>query len=398
MQAEPRGSTTREGFAVLLVAIKREPVIFTLSTIGSLLFGALTVADAWVLGWATDNVVLPAFREGEVDSQPALGDPRAVPRRRDPARGRHRRAPARRGHHAVPHAGPLPPRRHPPVPLAPDGVAPAPPHRAAALQRQLRRRGRLGPDRAAADGGRHRRHDGDRGRPDARRRPGAGPRRHAGLPGRDRRQPLLPAAGLAADDPRPAAPRRAQRGRARVLRRRDGRQDPRPRDRGDRPVRGQGPRAARRQHPRRPDPRGVRPDARCPAEPRRPGRARGRRRRACSTAPPIAGRRGDRRLPAHDRVLPDPLDRLAAGRVPAQRGRLPPGQRGARRHRRDAVRRPRGSPARRDDAAPGWSWPAWPTPTTRTSPCSTTSRSPSSPAGPSRWSAPPPRARARSRP
>ncbi len=68
MQAEPRGSTTREGFAVLLVAIKREPVIFTLSTIGSLLFGALTVADAWVLGWATDHAVLPAFREGEVDS------------------------------------------------------------------------------------------------------------------------------------------------------------------------------------------------------------------------------------------------------------------------------------------------------------------------------------------
>jgi len=68
VQAEPRGSTTREGFAVLLVAIKREPVIFTLSTIGSLLFGALTVADAWVLGWATDHAVLPAFREGEVDS------------------------------------------------------------------------------------------------------------------------------------------------------------------------------------------------------------------------------------------------------------------------------------------------------------------------------------------
>ena len=68
LQAEPRGSTTREGFAVLLVAIKREPFIFTLSTIGSLLFGALTVADAWVLGWSTDNVLLPAFREGEVDS------------------------------------------------------------------------------------------------------------------------------------------------------------------------------------------------------------------------------------------------------------------------------------------------------------------------------------------
>lgn len=58
--------TTRAGFAVLGVAIKREPWIFALSTIGSLLFGALTVADAWVLGWATDHVVLPSFETGEV--------------------------------------------------------------------------------------------------------------------------------------------------------------------------------------------------------------------------------------------------------------------------------------------------------------------------------------------
>src|SRR5919106_5715037 len=62
---EGRGST-RAGFGVLLVAIKREPLIFALSTLGSLLFGALTVADAWVLGWSTDNVVLPAFEHGEI--------------------------------------------------------------------------------------------------------------------------------------------------------------------------------------------------------------------------------------------------------------------------------------------------------------------------------------------
>ncbi len=62
-----RGSTSA-GFAVLWVAIKREPWIFTVSTIGSLLFGALTVADAWVLGWATDHAVLPAFRDGEIKS------------------------------------------------------------------------------------------------------------------------------------------------------------------------------------------------------------------------------------------------------------------------------------------------------------------------------------------
>ncbi|MFC6285635.1 ABC transporter ATP-binding protein [Nocardioides sp. GCM10027113] len=66
VQAQPRGATTREGFAVLGVAIRREPWIFVLSTVGSVLFAVLTVADAWVLGWATDHVLLPAFRDGEI--------------------------------------------------------------------------------------------------------------------------------------------------------------------------------------------------------------------------------------------------------------------------------------------------------------------------------------------
>jgi len=65
---EHRGSTTREGFAVLGVAVRRERKIFILSTVGSFLFGAMTVADAWVLGWATDNVVVPAFRTGEIEA------------------------------------------------------------------------------------------------------------------------------------------------------------------------------------------------------------------------------------------------------------------------------------------------------------------------------------------
>ena len=58
--------TSVEGFRVLAVAIRREPWIFALSTVGSVLFGALTVADAWVLGWSTDHVVLPAFENGEI--------------------------------------------------------------------------------------------------------------------------------------------------------------------------------------------------------------------------------------------------------------------------------------------------------------------------------------------
>ncbi len=64
-QAVP-SNTLRAGFGVIGVAIRREPWVFTLSTLGSLVFGALTVADAWVLGWSTDNVVLPAFETGEV--------------------------------------------------------------------------------------------------------------------------------------------------------------------------------------------------------------------------------------------------------------------------------------------------------------------------------------------
>ena len=230
----PRGSTTREGFAVLGVAIRREPWIFTALHPRQ---RALRRAHRRrrVGARLVDRPRRAARRSRTARSAtaccwPVLG---ALPRRRDPARGRHRGAPPRRRRHAVPHAGAHPPRRHPSVPLAADGVAPAPPDRPAALQRQRRRRGRLGPDRAAADGGRHGRDDGDRDRADVRRRPGARPGRAAGLPGRDRRQPRLPAARLAADDPRPAAARRGQRDRARVLRRRPGRQDAGPRGRGD---------------------------------------------------------------------------------------------------------------------------------------------------------------------
>jgi len=57
-------SSLRDGFAVLGVGIRTETRVFTIATLGSLVFGALTVADAWVLGWATDHVVLPAFDQG----------------------------------------------------------------------------------------------------------------------------------------------------------------------------------------------------------------------------------------------------------------------------------------------------------------------------------------------
>ncbi|WP_239021813.1 ABC transporter ATP-binding protein [Nocardioides jishulii] len=48
------------------MAVRREPWVFALSTVGSVLFAVLTVADAWVLGWSTDHVVVPAFENGEI--------------------------------------------------------------------------------------------------------------------------------------------------------------------------------------------------------------------------------------------------------------------------------------------------------------------------------------------
>jgi ATP-binding cassette subfamily B protein len=64
--AELRGTTTLDGFRVLLVGVKREPTVFTVATLGAVLFGVLTVADAWVLGWSTEHVLIPAFDDGEI--------------------------------------------------------------------------------------------------------------------------------------------------------------------------------------------------------------------------------------------------------------------------------------------------------------------------------------------
>lgn len=65
-------SSLGDGFRVLGAGIRREPWVFTLSTLGSVLFGALTVADAWVLGWATDEVLIPAFDTGTTTTRALL--------------------------------------------------------------------------------------------------------------------------------------------------------------------------------------------------------------------------------------------------------------------------------------------------------------------------------------
>ncbi|MGH3240833.1 MAG: ABC transporter ATP-binding protein, partial [Spirillospora sp.] len=50
---------------VLWVAVKAEPRVFTLSVLASALYAAMTVATATALGWATGEVVLPAFESGD---------------------------------------------------------------------------------------------------------------------------------------------------------------------------------------------------------------------------------------------------------------------------------------------------------------------------------------------
>ena len=306
-------------------AIRREPWIFALSTVGSVLFGALTVADAWVLGWATDHVVLPAFENGEIGTDllvavfalflgVALLRAVGIVARRLGAgvmqyrMQAHTRRAVTRQYLALPMewhqrhpTGQLLSNANSDVEAAWGPIAPLPMAVGTVAMMVIAVVQMFFADVVLALVG------------------------AAGLPGRRARQPRLPAPRLAADDQGPAAARRAQRGRPRVLRRRDGGQDPRPRDRGDRPVRRAWPTgcATSTSAPAGSAPRSTRPWPRCrtsACSSCSPSASRG-----CSSGATDARRRRHRRLPAHDRLLPDPLDRLAARRVPAQRRRLPAG-------------------------------------------------------------------------
>ncbi|MFI7045138.1 ABC transporter ATP-binding protein [Streptosporangium sandarakinum] len=56
----------RKGLRVLGVAIRAEKAVFTAAVLASALYGVMTVASAWALGWATEHVVLASFRQGGV--------------------------------------------------------------------------------------------------------------------------------------------------------------------------------------------------------------------------------------------------------------------------------------------------------------------------------------------
>ncbi|HEY4568707.1 MAG TPA: ABC transporter ATP-binding protein [Kribbella sp.] len=63
-----KGSVTRRGFGVLRVAIWEEPGVFALSVLASMLYGGMTVAGGWALGWSTDHVIRPAFESGDTSA------------------------------------------------------------------------------------------------------------------------------------------------------------------------------------------------------------------------------------------------------------------------------------------------------------------------------------------
>ncbi|MFB4298977.1 ABC transporter ATP-binding protein [Actinomadura sp. NTSP31] len=63
---------------VLWVAVRAEPRVFTVSVVASAVYAAMTVGTAQVLGWTTQTVVLPAFRDGRTTAGALSGAAAAI--------------------------------------------------------------------------------------------------------------------------------------------------------------------------------------------------------------------------------------------------------------------------------------------------------------------------------
>ncbi|GAA3147082.1 ABC transporter ATP-binding protein [Nonomuraea salmonea] len=66
MASKVTSAVMRQGLRVLGVAVRTEKLVFTLAVLASAVYGGMTVASASALGWASQNVVLAAFADGEV--------------------------------------------------------------------------------------------------------------------------------------------------------------------------------------------------------------------------------------------------------------------------------------------------------------------------------------------
>ncbi len=56
----------RRGLGVLAMAVRTMPVPFAIAVAGSTLYATATVGSAVALGWVTDTVIEPAFRDGDI--------------------------------------------------------------------------------------------------------------------------------------------------------------------------------------------------------------------------------------------------------------------------------------------------------------------------------------------
>jgi ABC-type multidrug transport system fused ATPase/permease subunit len=70
--------TLRRGFAILGRGVRHEPYIFAFAVGGSAIYGAMTVASAWVLGRITDQVITPAFQTGHVSTAALVASAAAI--------------------------------------------------------------------------------------------------------------------------------------------------------------------------------------------------------------------------------------------------------------------------------------------------------------------------------
>ena len=59
-----RDAVVRRGLRHVGRSIVEQPGMFTLAVLASSVYGAMTVASAWVIGEVTDRVLLPSFEDG----------------------------------------------------------------------------------------------------------------------------------------------------------------------------------------------------------------------------------------------------------------------------------------------------------------------------------------------
>jgi len=63
----------RRGLGVLWVAVREEPRIFAVAAVGSALFAAMTIAQAYVFGAITERVIVPSLQRGSVPTGTLVG-------------------------------------------------------------------------------------------------------------------------------------------------------------------------------------------------------------------------------------------------------------------------------------------------------------------------------------